>query len=492
MPRENPHSHRDHPSQAKPREDRAGDDQRELPAAKPPAAAGSTSLDTSFPAAQSPAERQVSWPEESYSFETNQGPSNSADAACNDIRENPMSQQAAGCNRGKQTDDLQQDAPDDDSEQYEAPSKDSEYSQPDWRSSRPSVLGMTWKTLLIVAGISLLCGAAGAWATNQFAWPGKLESDQKSAKKGGKSGQQSGDGGKSAEQVGKSNQQGDKSTKSAAASALSIPGFTAADDAETLKKQIEDLANRLNQVDHRLDSLEKPEHETPPAVHTLQTKVGELTAELDQVARLPSRFRSLEKRLSSIEQRIKTLPDEADMTSELKGNRQAAPGLSSAVRPAAGDQPPGASQDDERDSDSEARAEAGEIEAGDDGDATMDLGIELFRQGRYAQAREVFRRLQAERPHDARVWYYSALANGLITHAWDGRTQRLFEQGVQRERAQTPPGEQIDAAFQDLQPEEAKTRLGKYRREAQKAADNRGEPEPAIQYRLTPGALKVP
>ena len=109
-----------------------------------------------------------------------------------------------------------------------------------------------------------------------------------------------------------SDQQQGKSPKSAAASASSIPGFTAADDAETLKKQIEDLANRLNQVDHRLDSREKPENETPPAVHTLQTKVGNLTAELDQVARLPCQFRSLEKRLSSIEQRIKTLRDEAD------------------------------------------------------------------------------------------------------------------------------------------------------------------------------------
>jgi hypothetical protein len=133
----------------------------------------------------------------------------------------------------------------------------------------------------------------------------------------------------------------------------------------------------------------------------------------------------------------------------------------------------------------------GEADVNDD-DATMDLGAELFGNGRYAQARDVFRRLQKERPHDARVWYYSALANGIVTHVWDGETKRLFEKGAERERAGTPSRDRIGAAFAKLKPEKAKEELSHYRQSAAKPSAGKTGGDPSDRYRLTNESLKVP
>ena len=96
------------------------------------------------------------------------------------------------------------------------------------------------------------------------------------------------------------------------------------------------------------------------------------------------------------------------------------------------------------------------------------------------------------RPLDARVWYYSALANGLITRVWEGKTERLFDKGVERERAGDPTSEEIDAAFDNLKQSEAKQRLEHFRRRLKEHAGSHREPEQAANDGLTRESFKVP
>jgi hypothetical protein len=90
------------------------------------------------------------------------------------------------------------------------------------------------------------------------------------------------------------------------------------------------------------------------------------------------------------------------------------------------------------------------------------------------------------------VWYYSALANGIVTHVWDGETKRLFEKGVERERAGTPSPERISATFEKLRPAKAKEQLSHYRESVAKPSVGAAGSDPADRYRLTNESLEVP
>jgi hypothetical protein len=241
--------------------------------------------------------------------------------------------------------------------------------------------------------------------------------------------------------------------------------------------------------------LKKPENEPPPGLHTLQVQVTELTKELDETANLPAEFRDLERRLSAVEQKVKSLRDHAASDSGASDEKSSGETTSSdAKRSTPTDEPTAAvdapkkpavapSSDDSA-NDASEESEPGEADVNDN-DATTDLGVELFQEGRYAQAREVFRRLQRVRPHDARVWYYSALSNGMVTNVWDGETKRLFEKAIDRERAGMPASERINATFEKLKPAKAKQELSRYR--------GRVVEEPrAERYRLTTESFKVP
>jgi hypothetical protein len=77
----------------------------------------------------------------------------------------------------------------------------------------------------------------------------------------------------------------------------------------------------------------------------------------------------------------------------------------------------------------------------------LELGISLLERGQFASACEIFQRLQVAATNDARVWYLSALAEGLTSGDWDGLAKRLAEKGLERERAGTPSTAQIDTAL---------------------------------------------
>ena len=93
----------------------------------------------------------------------------------------------------------------------------------------------------------------------------------------------------------------------------------------------------------------------------------------------------------------------------------------------------------------------------------MDQAVDLFKKGRFAEAKDAFTKLQTVFPDDARVWYFSALANGLATRDWKGESERLVTTGMAREKAGSPDKSKIDAAFSDLTATTGKDWLAYYR-----------------------------
>ncbi len=98
------------------------------------------------------------------------------------------------------------------------------------------------------------------------------------------------------------------------------------------------------------------------------------------------------------------------------------------------------------------------------GDRSIAQAVDLFKEGKYAEAVTAFKRLQSTAADDARVWYYSALANGLATRQWRGETERLVLAGLDREKAGTPPTAEIDASFSGLTAANGKDWLAGYRK----------------------------
>ena len=82
----------------------------------------------------------------------------------------------------------------------------------------------------------------------------------------------------------------------------------------------------------------------------------------------------------------------------------------------------------------------------------MDQGVGLFKAGKYKEASDAFQKLTESTPNDARVWYLAAFSRGSATNQWTGETTRLVEKAVELEKAGTPDGAKIDAAFTGLNP----------------------------------------
>ncbi|HWB08688.1 MAG TPA: hypothetical protein VG826_05670 [Pirellulales bacterium] len=299
---------------------------------------------------------------------------------------------------------------------------------------------VNWKTLVMSAVLAVVCGVGGAWGYSSFFGASKSDeqdSDKKGSDKGDKGGGKSGD-----EKSGEAKSGGNGSGKSSSggssseggASASEIPGFSAAKDAETFRKELEHLSHRLDLLAGRIDQVTQPETQTPPVLHTLQEKVNELESEVDRVANLPHRFERLQQKLSSAGEEIKMLKERIS-------------GEEMPIGEAPSAQPENGPVADDR-SATIAFEATGTANPADE--ATLKLAIGLFREGHYSQAYEVLRRLQRERPRDARVWYYSALANGMATGDWSGKTKRLAERGLACEKAGTPSRNDIDAALTNL------------------------------------------
>ena len=94
----------------------------------------------------------------------------------------------------------------------------------------------------------------------------------------------------------------------------------------------------------------------------------------------------------------------------------------------------------------------------------LDQAVEQFNARKYKEASEAFTKLQGVFPDDARIWYYSALANGFATGDWVKESQRLVNVGLEKEKAGRPNAAKIDAAFANLTAATGKDWLAEYRK----------------------------
>lgn len=105
--------------------------------------------------------------------------------------------------------------------------------------------------------------------------------------------------------------------------------------------------------------------------------------------------------------------------------------------------------------------------AASSGDTALAEAAAQFQQTRYAEALASFRKLQAAAPDDARVWYFSALANGLVRRQWTApETLQWVKKGVECEKAGNPERARIDEAFAGLSAATGKDWLAGYRKQA--------------------------
>jgi hypothetical protein len=219
-----------------------------------------------------------------------------------------------------------------------------------------------------------------------------------------------------------------------------------------LTARIDDFSEKLSQLQSQVDHLPKPA--TAPDLEPLNNR-------LSTIEDLPRKIQALEARVNAVptkvdqeSRKITTLmADMEGMKTQVSSLRNdlvtATKGGGPAVKAA-------------RPITETSSSTPREIEP--PVNATLQPGIELFRQKHHDQASEFFSRLTRTMPDDARVWYFAALARGLTTKDWKGETERLVNEGVQREKAGKPAKPEIDSAFADLTPETGKDWLAFYRR----------------------------
>jgi hypothetical protein len=278
------------------------------------------------------------------------------------------------------------------------------------------------KHLLITASVALTCGVLGAMGFSYFFGSKSGGASPDHSKATSNSNSQKKSGPQKNEAGGESKQDAEGSI---AQSSSSLPGFTSAQDADTLKQQILGLMQRIDQLHERVDRMSRPRDETPPVLQTMQIKLGDLTHAVEELSTQSAKVRRIDARLETFQEELKILGARID-----EAQPDAIEGRTSGIVPSRRTGLPRVMRTD-RMADN----------------PTLDLGTELLERGQYASAREIFLRLQLSQSDDARVWYLSALAEGLTSGDWSGQAKRLAERGLECERTGHPSTASIDAAL---------------------------------------------
>jgi hypothetical protein len=317
-------------------------------------------------------------------------------------------------------------------------------------------------TLIIASALALIFGLVGAWAYDAF-FAGPPGAEQAQASQGG------------AEQ----GKRADTQEVPPVSGPQVGPGPDAAIRAEAAR--IDRLAE---QVDQLRAAAEREETGPNSESDALGDRVAEIEGQVAALGPIPRAFEGLARQFREQSGRMDSMADTIDrLESELttlKDRVGASGGIGGDLLGSGLDamgQPLDADSDAERNG--EAPPDPGRSEGlvrrlvtpdPDDADGTADTalerGIDRFKADEFVQARQAFFELLEQQPSDARIWYYAALANGKATGEWKGETERLVLQGVERERAGTPPKTAIDAAIADLVERQGRAWLDYYRRRA--------------------------
>ncbi len=201
------------------------------------------------------------------------------------------------------------------------------------------------------------------------------------------------------------------------------PAAPAPPESKVVLTDIEGLKADLKALQDRIEALPKPA--PAPDLGPLNSKLSDLSKQTEALAALPRKVDDLDHRLGSFDKTLVALRGDLDtLKSELKKPVEPAPATSEPAKP-----------DDTKVA-----------------DAAVDQAAGLFKASKYKEASAAFQKLTETSPNDARVWYYAALSRGSAMTQWTGETLKLFDKGVEREKAGTPDSGKIDAAFSDLNP----------------------------------------
>jgi hypothetical protein len=189
-------------------------------------------------------------------------------------------------------------------------------------------------------------------------------------------------------------------------------GASATAQIDELKTQIGELTAHLKSLEEKLASL--PKAEPAPDLKPLEAKVDDLVKPVGMVPALTEKLDKLDERITGLETAMKSAKADFEKLANEK------PASAPAPTPAAESQ------------------------------AKLADGMDLFKEGKYKEAGEVFKKLETLTPEDARVFYYEAFVNGLTSNDWKGETLTLAAQGAALEKAGNTKKADVDAAFTDL------------------------------------------
>ena len=307
--------------------------------------------------------------------------------------------------------------------------------------SRPSHSNHpAWLGYVVTGVVALVCGVGGAWAYSHFA----SSKDQDQAKSGDQS--KKGKDDASSKKGSSDSQAKGKDDDSSGGPASTSGNEAQAGGDDKLKEQVQGLAARFDVLRQRVEVMSMPRDTNSHDLGSLRIRVDDISQKVDDMKNLSTRSRDMEDQLNRLKDEVKGLRDQPVAERERGGPIASPPIIVEAMKSRL-EMPPAPVPPVDPNAPDEALA----------------AGMALFKKGKYPQAEAIFRNLQLTKPQDARVWYYSALANGLASGQWEGETRSFVMQGAERERAGLPAASIIDSAFADLSSASGKDWLASYR-----------------------------
>ncbi len=221
---------------------------------------------------------------------------------------------------------------------------------------------------------------------------------------------------------------------------------------ETMKSDIQSLKERIDAMREKVDALAKAS--PAQALMPIQEKLGTLDEVSGTVQDLSQKLTATTQRLDTVEESVNSFVGvSARMQEDISQLKEAVKTTAAEIKTT---EPAGSS----------SPSEPKPVSAG----PTLSEGLEqvsgLVEERQYEDAQPILRELRRKFPTDARVWYYSALANGFESGNWEGETLEFVHQGAARERVGTPESSVIDTTFNDL-PSQTRNWLNYYRRQGQ-------------------------
>ena len=220
------------------------------------------------------------------------------------------------------------------------------------------------------------------------------------------------------------------------------------EDVSKLGSQVAALASSLDRLERKVDNLSKP---VPPIdLNPIQVKLDELIRSMAKLAPLPERTQRMDEGVQHLEVGMNKSVGELLSLKDLM--KQLLTGLASF-----------------RAEFKQAIADLSKLiqtQPALSGMSAIELGAKLFINSKHREAAEVFGLLEANKPKDARVYYFAALANGVVTNDWAGDTLRFVTTGIELEKSGQPERTEIDAALVEI-PLQFKNWLDAYRQRGQ-------------------------